>query len=161
MFPMTLDETVIQGGRKPDAGETGPVLVVVEGPDRGAVVPLREDSMLVGRKEGCQVLLNSAAVSKHHARITRQGDGFLIEDLHSTNGVRLNGRAIAVATPVRLAHGDSLSIGENVLLFRSGSSLSDQKGFSTIAIDVRKVREEAARLVSEFRTDGAGPTPRT
>ena len=42
----------------------------------------------------CDVVLDSAAVSRHHARVVRIDDAFLIEDMRSSNGTYLNGRRI-------------------------------------------------------------------
>jgi len=43
----------------------------------------------LGRSPDNNLRLSDQRVSRHHARITRQGERFLLEDLHSTNGTLL------------------------------------------------------------------------
>jgi ABC-type multidrug transport system ATPase subunit/pSer/pThr/pTyr-binding forkhead associated (FHA) protein len=52
-------------------------------------------SSMVGRDEASDVRLDSPIVSRHHARLVRQGDVVTIEDLDSANGTYLNGRRIS------------------------------------------------------------------
>ena len=50
-----------------------------------------KDLILIGRLGGLDVELTRPAVSRKHARIVRDGKVFVIEDLGSTNGLRVNG----------------------------------------------------------------------
>jgi pSer/pThr/pTyr-binding forkhead associated (FHA) protein len=52
-------------------------------------------------------------VSQVHARVFRQGDGYWVEDLGSTNGTLVNGRRVVGAVPVR--RGDRVQVGRSVL----------------------------------------------
>jgi pSer/pThr/pTyr-binding forkhead associated (FHA) protein len=54
-----------------------------------------EDSLTVGRSEDCDITLPSSKVSRQHARFQHSDGGVTVEDLGSSNGTRLNGRAIA------------------------------------------------------------------
>jgi pSer/pThr/pTyr-binding forkhead associated (FHA) protein len=49
---------------------------------------------LVGRERGCNVLLDSSRVSRHHCCLALSGDGVLVRDLGSTNGVSINGQRV-------------------------------------------------------------------
>ena len=80
---------------------------------------IRSDSTVVGRHPYCDVVLNNNAVSREHARLTRRGDGVYVEDLHSRNGVWVNGAKIA--EPTRIYSRDSLQIGDATLVFYSDS----------------------------------------
>ena len=53
--------------------------------------PLEADVVQIGRSSRCPVHLPDATVSKTHAEIVRAGDGWLIRDLGSRNGTRVNG----------------------------------------------------------------------
>jgi pSer/pThr/pTyr-binding forkhead associated (FHA) protein len=64
---------------------------------------------VVGRDPGVQVWLDSASVSRRHARITVEGDRVTVEDLNSKNGTRVRGNRIS--TPWRLADGDEVRFG--------------------------------------------------
>ena len=60
-------------------------------------------------------MLEDAGVSRRHAELRPGGDGWTIADLGSTNGVRVNGRAIHGAQP--LEAGDRIELGSTEMLF--------------------------------------------
>ncbi|WP_213956609.1 MULTISPECIES: FHA domain-containing protein [unclassified Variovorax] len=73
-------------------------------------VRLLEGETLVGRDPECNLVLERAAVSKHHAVIVCRGDGAaLLRDLESRNGTLVNGKATSV-TP--LTSGDIIKIAD-------------------------------------------------
>ncbi len=75
-------------------------------------LPLREQAELsIGRDLTNDVRLAHPAVSRHHARIARSGDGYTIEDLGSGNGTFANGERLAPHLPLPLARGDTVRIG--------------------------------------------------
>ncbi len=77
----------------------------------------------IGRSRGNDILLRDPSVSARHARLTARGSTYLIHDLGSTNGTRVNGTEIAEDRA--LAPGDLIALGEAVLLFEQ-SSLSEE-----------------------------------
>lgn len=65
----------------------------------------------IGRQPDCAVQLNVARISRVHAEIVLDDNGYLqITDLNSTNGTFVNGRRIEGSTPI--ASGDVLHIGD-------------------------------------------------
>ena len=50
--------------------------------------------MTIGRHPCCEIVLDHGAVSREHARIVKEPQGYFVEDLHSRNGTYLNGRMI-------------------------------------------------------------------
>ena len=70
----------------------------------------------VGRLPECGVTLDDPSVSRRHAVIRRNGSSYEIEDLNSTNGVRLNGEMVKQA---RLTSGDRLELGTVQLVFET------------------------------------------
>jgi pSer/pThr/pTyr-binding forkhead associated (FHA) protein len=63
----------------------------------------------IGRAPGCELHIDSSSVSRHHALVLTNSRDVIIEDLHSTNGVLVNGRKV---TRQLLTEGDILTIGE-------------------------------------------------
>jgi len=63
---------------------------------------------VIGRAEDCDVRLEGRAVSRHHAEIRHDSGTLLLSDLHSTNGVFLNGLGVTQAPVVE---GDVLRVG--------------------------------------------------
>lgn len=55
-------------------------------------------------------------ISRRHAVIHREEDGYYITDLNSTNGTRINGRRLLPNTPCRLSSGDVVRLGRLNLL---------------------------------------------
>jgi serine phosphatase RsbU (regulator of sigma subunit) len=91
---------------------------MVQGDGPGQAYPLDRDVTFLGRDAACQIVLPHDEVSKKHARITRQGDGYYIEDLQSTNGTKVGD---AVLTGVRrLQDDDVLEISGFRFVFSEG-----------------------------------------
>lgn len=65
--------------------------------------------VLIGRSAESDIYLPHSTVSRLHAELDRAGDGLLIRDRHSVNGVLLNGQRIA--EPTRLKDQDRVGIG--------------------------------------------------
>jgi len=63
----------------------------IEPPDRPAVHLLTSAQTLIGRKSDADIILDHPLVSRHHARILREHDGFHLLDLESSHGTYLNG----------------------------------------------------------------------
>jgi steroid delta-isomerase-like uncharacterized protein len=90
-------------------------LIVEKGPEAGETLELRRDVIVIGREEqSVDIAIADPAVSRHHARLTRQGDTYTIEDLKSSNGTFVNSQRISA--PVLLAKGDIIDLGKAVRL---------------------------------------------
>jgi hypothetical protein len=72
----------------------------------------------IGRSRDCDVVLDDAGISRHHAEIRPNGSGWTVADLGSTNGVIVNGRNIQGAHA--LLPGDRLELGSTEILFELG-----------------------------------------
>jgi FHA domain-containing protein len=84
----------------------GRAMVVAE----GKRMPVGPGGAVIGRSRECDIVLQDSNVSRRHAEIRPSGgDGWTIADLGSTNGVKVNGRQIASATP--LQPGDDIAVG--------------------------------------------------
>jgi pSer/pThr/pTyr-binding forkhead associated (FHA) protein len=79
------------------------------------VLPL-DGEVRIGRAATCTIQLSDSYVSEQHARIFRQGDGWVVADMGSTNGTYLN--QAKVTSPAPLAPGDQLGIGKTVVEVR-------------------------------------------
>ena len=82
----------------------------------GREIALKRGENLIGRSRDCAVRLDSTRVSRHHARITVDGEAALIEDCGSHNGTAVGGDKIKGR--VRLKDGDDIAIAGISVLFR-------------------------------------------
>jgi pSer/pThr/pTyr-binding forkhead associated (FHA) protein len=97
--------------RRPLRARAGLRVMSADGP--GEFVPLRADPLTIGRTPDNNLALPDSQVSRHHARIARQPEGFVIEDLNSTNGTFINGQRV---TRQRLQSGDEIQIGQTTMI---------------------------------------------
>ena len=59
------------------------------------------DAALLGRASDCEVQLVDTELSRHHAKLSRRGAGWVLEDLGSRNGTRVDGRVVDGAVALR------------------------------------------------------------
>ncbi|MFL5413056.1 MAG: FHA domain-containing protein, partial [Myxococcales bacterium] len=85
-------------------------LIIEDDEGQTRVVPVVGDEVTIGREDGNTVRLPERNVSRRHARLVRNDGYFVIEDLGSYNGVRINGARIE--TPRRVQEGDRIQIGD-------------------------------------------------
>lgn len=89
-------------------------LTMAKGPTPDAVFELDKDDVSLGRDVSNDIVINDAEVSRRHARFTRQGTGYALEDRGSTNGTFVNGQRVSGRRA--LSNGDAIGIGETVSL---------------------------------------------
>lgn len=80
----------------------GPINLTVGGPS------------VIGRLGDCTVMFDDSNVSRHHAEIQPTAEGFVVTDLGSTNGTRVNGSPVRQAL---LNHGDEIMFGSVRVIF--------------------------------------------
>ena len=105
--------------RRPRGRRTVPTtLVVTEGPLTGTSLPLRSSGILIGRNPECALVLDDDYASGRHCRILPDParDGWLVEDLGSTNGTFIGRDKLTGSRPVEV--GTTLRIGKTVLELR-------------------------------------------
>jgi Protein of unknown function (DUF3662)/FHA domain len=69
----------------------------------------------IGRSRDCEVVIDDAGISRHHAELRPGPDGWTVADLRSTNGVRVNGaevRGVQLLQP-----GDRVELGSTEIVF--------------------------------------------
>jgi hypothetical protein len=94
--PSTLRLVVVEAGGAPL--RSGQTLEIAE-------------SAVLGRAERADIVLADAAISSEHVRLQRVGQAWVVTDLGSTNGTRLNDTPLPSRGETTLAPGDVLSLG--------------------------------------------------
>jgi Protein of unknown function (DUF3662)/FHA domain len=70
---------------------------------------------VMGRSRDCDVVLDDPNVSRRHAEVRPSGGGWIVNDLGSTNGIKINGRR--VQGPQSLRPGDVIELGTSRVTF--------------------------------------------
>ncbi|HET6549319.1 MAG TPA: DUF3662 and FHA domain-containing protein [Solirubrobacter sp.] len=70
---------------------------------------------VLGRSRDCDVVLDDPNVSRHHAEVRPSGGSWIVNDLGSTNGIKVNGRR--VDGPQSLKPGDEIELGTSHVTF--------------------------------------------
>jgi pSer/pThr/pTyr-binding forkhead associated (FHA) protein len=88
---------------------SGASIRVLRGFYEGLEVPIDQDWMVIGRGRSADVVIAEPTISRAHAAIGYDGEGFFMQDLGSTNGTRVNGKREARAA---LQDADELQLGK-------------------------------------------------
>jgi hypothetical protein len=75
---------------------------------------LTGERVLIGRSHECDVVIDDPNISRRHAEVRSEGDGWKVVDLGSTNGIKVNGRRVDKAV---LSPGDELTLGVSKLRY--------------------------------------------
>ncbi len=91
-------------------------LEILNGGFEGMTYDLDGDEVVIGRNPTTDITLLDEGISREHALVVFDEDapGYVIEDLASTNGTKVNGRRVRSAP---LAEGDEIQIGETLFRF--------------------------------------------
>jgi predicted component of type VI protein secretion system len=122
--------------------------VMHSGPNTGKIYPLDAPEIVIGRDASNIIAINDAEISRKHAKLTLQNSTYLLQDLGSTNGTFINGQRIT--TPQELKPGDSVTLGENIVLIYETS-------FDPNATVVSSA--QALKTVAPIRKQAPPPAP--
>ncbi len=98
-------------------------LVIADDQGSTREISLDASEITLGRSEDSSVRLDERNVSRKHARIRADGERFILEDVGSYLGTRINGEVIA--EPRALENGDLIEIGDFALKALELSAASD------------------------------------
>jgi hypothetical protein len=77
-------------------------LVITSGPKEGLEIELPSEQLAIGRSSESGLVIRDDYTSTHHARLLLWKDGWVVQDLDSTNGTFLDGTRVTLPTPVPL-----------------------------------------------------------
>jgi diguanylate cyclase (GGDEF)-like protein len=115
----TQRRTVRPAGFGPRGGSDA-CLVVLQGQRLGQRIDIGEQPITFGRAPECDFQIVERSVSRQHARVWKEPNGYRVKDLDSTNRTLLNDQPIIEA---ELKDGDHITIGGCVLKFMERSSV--------------------------------------
>jgi len=138
-----------RGGKATASDRHGFILTVVAGTTPGKEF-FFEKGASIGRVEENDIVLVEPGVSRNHATIRDDMGIFLLEDLGSANGTRLNGEN--VKEPEVLRDGDYITLGQSTLQF---SLLDSSRGEVTAQTALSEVEAQAADRATKTEMRGA------
>lgn len=106
-----------------DLGGKNCLVKIYPGAGAGGLIELPMRQFVIGREEQCDLDLSDPDVSRRHAVINPTDDGFVINDLGSTNGTFVNDEAIQERL---LVAGDFVRIGAHIMKFLSSDHIESQ-----------------------------------
>jgi hypothetical protein len=112
-----------------------PQLLLIKGPEVGKTFSLDEPTLVLGRHPRSPIVIDHPEVSRRHARLRREEEGWVIEDLNSLNGTFVNGQRLT--TPHKLSPGDRVGLSEAVTLtfgqeLASQASIPSEEGLGPV-----------------------------
>lgn len=118
-----------------------PKLTLLIGRKAMQVYDLDKEIILIGREDDVDVVIDNPSVSRKHAQFRREGAGWVVEDLGSSNGTFLHGNKIVGPQPVK--EGDEIGMGKFSIVF--GKTVGDAV-------------EQAAKHAKPVASDASGGT---
>jgi len=105
-------------GGRPSPVSGGARVAIRQGHGPGGWIGFRRGVLGIGRDPRNELTLHDDEVSRMHAQIRQEHGQYVIYDLNSSNGTKVNGRAI---TKSPLNNGDEIRVGHTVLVFNSSN----------------------------------------
>ncbi len=125
-------------------------LLVIHGLEQGKRFTLDQPVTRLGRDSSNTIRVPDSEISRHHAEIRREDDGFSIVDLNSSNGIYVNGRRVPQA---RLDTGDRVQLGQTVFLFGAGTTVARADLAKKITLITQAATEQASAIVRTISQD--------
>ncbi len=113
---------------------------------------LEVDSLVIGRSSRCDLAVADRCLSRQHIRIYKSDDDWLVEDMGSRNGTRVNGEMISGPTPI--APGDVIDASMSRITFGGGGGAQQQEGSQT---ESHTIFRAASEIISETEREFARP----
>lgn len=89
-------------------------LTIVDGKDAGKNIEITKDEILAGRSLDNDFVISDISVSRKHFKIVKENNRFIVYDLGSGNGIKVNGSKV---TSADLSDGDIISVGARQIKF--------------------------------------------
>jgi len=123
--------------------------------------PFSKESMVIGRNEANDIVIDNLAVSGLHARIDRTENVYILTDLQSTNGTFVNDKRV---TSHKLRHKDKVIIGKHLLFFalseEEQAKLKEADVDKTMILDTVRQKDLLAKQAEKKGIDAAGKKER-
>ena len=107
--------------QKNSSRHDSPYLIIQDGNGQNREYALSNTTAMLGRESDCDIIVLDRNVSRHHAVLSREPEGFLIKDLSSANGTFVNAQPVASQM---LKHLDTIQVGSVMIVFNDPGTAS-------------------------------------
>ncbi len=115
---------------------------------------LNKVEMYIGRNPSNDIVIENRGVSGKHAVIISQGDEYLLKDLDSTNGTKLNGKKI---NTIKLQHGDHINLFKHTLnILLLSNELLDSNNSDVPSLSLNKDDPDATIMLDASQIEKTG-----
>ena len=148
-----IQEALLQHGDMIQIGDidsSSPDVVVIsytleeeQGLEQWQALALGQPVISIGREKDNTIALSHNLISRHHARLVLTPQGYVLEDLNSTNGTFLNGQRISGST--HLTPNDVIQVAHTQLVFQAHQLVykASLRGLKLDAMHITKVVKDA------------------
>ncbi len=112
------------------------------------------ETLIIGRSSRCDLAVPDRCLSRQHVRIYKSDDEWLVEDMGSRNGTRLNGSMIS--GPTRIVPGDVIDASMSRITFGNGAAAAPQS--ASTWDDGRTVFRDASEIISQSEREFIRPS---
>ncbi len=121
-----------------------PSIDIIDAEGRISRHQIRKSEVTIGRSEKNDVVISDSSVSRYHAKISQTKKGYVLTDLGSFNGTRVNGKPVQ---SVRLKHEDQIRIGIIRLNFIEGEKVISSPADSVILAPDKELERGRPKIV--------------
>ena len=126
-------------------------ITITGGAKNGEIIDLQNADLVLGRHADCDLILDDTRASSHHARLYRDKTEWMLTDLKSTNGTRVNQQPVSTVT---LRDNDLIEIGDTQIRFQA-----DGHAEQADTIGDTKIHFQTGAHAEQAPHDKAGVTP--
>src|SRR5215467_1488039 len=124
-------------------------LEIITGPDAGKVF-LLSGLVLLGRSSDNAIYLSDVSASRRHALVIQRGSGFVIEDLHSTNGTFVGEQRLPPRTTYPLQDGAAIRTGTTRMIFHSQEVMEHYDTSAPSVVETITTDKQYSRIYGIF-----------
>ena len=125
-------------------------LSVIQGADQGKRFEFLSSSLTLGRDSSNAIRLQDTEISRRHAELRLERDGYRVVDLRSANGTFLNGQPVDQSV---LHSGDRLQLGQTVMLYHEGSMAARTDLIARVDLLAKSSPDDRSAILKSIPSD--------
>ena len=125
-------------------------LFVIQGADQGKRFEFMSSPLALGRDSSNAIRLHDTEISRRHAELRLERDGYRVVDLRSANGTFVNDQPVDNSP---LHSGDRIQLGQTVMLFHEGSVAARRDLTARVDLLAKSSPEDRSAILRSIPSD--------